>query len=120
MNFFSLFFTSILFQCLFYFNVFFYLKIYSKSVLCSPRASRAIIMPQTHGVSNGYACKPRLHFVRTFFAARKNFALDFLRQNRGVMKQVIALSDANKAKEYIAEMSKKEPGVYWFIMEKKK
>lgn len=38
----------------------------------------------------------------------------------GVMKQVIALSDETKAKEYAAEMNTKEPGAYWFIMEKER
>lgn len=36
----------------------------------------------------------------------------------GVMKQVIALSDKGQAQEYAAAMNKKEPGAYWFIMEK--
>jgi N-acetylmuramoyl-L-alanine amidase len=38
----------------------------------------------------------------------------------GVMKQVIALSDPAKAQEYAAEMNRKEPGAYWFIMDKQR
>lgn len=37
----------------------------------------------------------------------------------GVMKQVIALGDQNKAQAYAAAMNKNEPDAYWFIMEKK-
>jgi len=38
----------------------------------------------------------------------------------GVMKQVIALSDADKAKEYAAAMNKQESDAYWFIMGKER
>lgn len=37
----------------------------------------------------------------------------------GVMKQVIALSDEQNAKQYAAAMQKQDPSAYWLIMEKK-
>ncbi len=36
----------------------------------------------------------------------------------GVMKQVIALSDEGKAKQYAQQMQKEDPDSYWFVMEK--